>query len=143
MGREDWYRLTTWSQDDQKQFFDRLKRSRGATNKAQYLRIQALYLHNSGLYGDALALLNMLLADYPDEESQKTATLLQKAECLWALTDPVGAFDAYTEALASQRRYPNMISHVAVSFAERFCDYDNGAYREVVLKELNDEIAFR
>lgn len=141
MGREDWYRRTTWSEDDQKQFFDRLKRSRGAYNKAQYLRIQASYLQQSGLHRDAIALLNMLLTDYPDESSQKTAALLQKAECLWAVGDGIASFEAYTEALASQRHYPNMISHVALSFAERFCDYDNGSYRETLVKELDGEIA--
>ena len=140
MGREDWYRRTTWSQDDQREFFDRLKRSRETSQKAQYIRIQAVYLQTSGLYTDALQLLSILHRDYPGEESQATAALMQTAECLWAIDDRPGALQAYQQALAAQRHHPGMISLVALSFAERFHDYDNGAYRELLLNELGDEL---
>lgn len=139
MGREDWYRRTTWTAEDQRDFFDRLKRARGTYNKAQYLRIQALYLQQSGFYADAVHLLNLLQTDYPDE-SQLAAALLQKAECLCAIGDRPGAFDAYADALAAQRRYPNSISLIALSFAEKCHDYDAGSYRQMLLKELEAEI---
>lgn len=139
MGREDWYRRTSWTTDDQSDFFGRLKRARGTYSKAQYLRIQALYLQQSGLYAEAVRLLNLLQAEYA-EETQATAAFLQKAECLWSIGDRPGAFDAYVEALAAQRRYPNSISLVALSFAENFHDFDAGSYRQMLLKELEAEI---
>lgn len=108
--------------------------------KAQYLRIQALYLQKSRNFGDALDLLNVLLNDCPDEYSQTTAALMQKAECLWAMDDAAGAFDAYQLALESQRRRPHAISQVALSFAERFHDYNDGVYRELLVDELGLEI---
>src|ERR1700722_5779262 len=61
VGREDWYRRTTWSNDDREQFFARLERSREAFHKSQYLRIQAYCLQLAGLYEDALQLLNLLV----------------------------------------------------------------------------------
>src|SRR5581483_9187282 len=112
MGREDWYRRTTWSEIDQKQFFDRLKRSREAFHKVQYLRIQALYLQESGLHHDAIALLNKLLTDYPNESFEELPALHQKAECLWAVGDHIGSFEAYAQALASQRRDPHRVTYV-------------------------------
>lgn len=140
MAREDWYRRQTWSEDDQRNFFDRLKRSRGDYNKAQYLRIQALYLLESGLYREAVRLLTMLREQYPHEDSQETSAFLQKAECLWAIGDRPGSFEAYGKALTAQRRHPNSRSFVALSFAEHFHDYDGGAYRRLLLKEVGEEI---
>lgn len=140
MGRDDWYRRTTWSSDDQRNFLDRLKRSRGPYNKAQYLRIQALHLQQSGLHRDALELLNVLNTEFADQASQATLGFKQKAECLWAIGDQAASFEAYVQALAAQRKYPNIICAVALSFAERFCDVANGAYRDMLLKEMRDEI---
>ena len=69
MGRHDWYRRTTWSQTDREAFHARLKRSRSEEGKAQYLRIQALHLQETGdpeRIAAAVELLDELLAKYPD-----------------------------------------------------------------------------
>ena len=65
----DWFRRTTWSPDDEREFFARLGRSRGPERKAQYLRIQASHLATAAppLHGPALALLDRLLAEYPGD----------------------------------------------------------------------------
>ena len=130
MGRDDWYRHTTWTENDQAEFFERLRRSRGTFHKAQYMRIQALYLPQSGLHAEALTLLNMQLRDYPEEDTQVTGALLQKAECLWSIGDHHGAFETYTNALAAQRRSPGRVHHVAISFAERFWDYEKARIKK-------------
>lgn len=57
MGRDDWYRRTTWTSEDAEAFFDRLNRSRGLESKAQYVRIQALDLEEAGLIEPASSLL--------------------------------------------------------------------------------------
>ena len=44
MASGDWYRNNDWNDTIETEFEARLKRSRGAFNKAQYLRIQASYL---------------------------------------------------------------------------------------------------
>jgi tetratricopeptide (TPR) repeat protein len=47
MGRHDWYRKTYWDKQDEIDFYTRFKKSRGVTNKIQYLKIQALYLEDN------------------------------------------------------------------------------------------------
>ena len=71
MASDDWFRNTTWNNEIEAEFEARLKRSRGAFNKAQYLRIQASYLldnsdKNNQLVG--LRLMERLIKDYPTEE---------------------------------------------------------------------------
>ncbi|MCU7552906.1 hypothetical protein OCK74_27550 [Chitinophagaceae bacterium LB-8] len=71
MASEEWYRNKIWNEIVATDFEARLKRSRGAYNKAQYLRIQASYLLNSDDSDTQLAgvsLMERLLKDYPEEE---------------------------------------------------------------------------
>ncbi len=42
----EWFRRTTWTKEDQEDFFGHLGRSR--TQAPQYVRIQALYLEKTG-----------------------------------------------------------------------------------------------
>ncbi|NOT51099.1 MAG: hypothetical protein HOP10_07455 [Chitinophagaceae bacterium] len=71
MAADDWYRNKNWDDTIETEFEARLKRSRGASNKAQYLRIQASYLldssdKNNQLVG--LRLMNRMITDFPTEE---------------------------------------------------------------------------
>ena len=71
METEDWYRNTTWDKTIEEDFEARLKRSRGAFHKAQYLRIQASYLlgspdKNNQLVG--LRLMERLIKAFPTEQ---------------------------------------------------------------------------
>ena len=71
MASDDWYRNETWNNQVEADFEARLKRSRGASNKAQYLRIQASYLLDSPLEEIQLAGLNLmrrLINEYPTED---------------------------------------------------------------------------
>jgi tetratricopeptide (TPR) repeat protein len=71
MASDDWYRNTAWSNDIEADFEARLKRSRGAFNKAQYLRIQASYLlDSSDLKTQLVGVRQMerLINDFPSEE---------------------------------------------------------------------------
>ncbi len=71
MATDEWYRNTTWDSNIETEFEARLKRSRGAYNKAQYLRIQSSYLLLSSdkeiqLVG--VRLMERLIQDFPTEE---------------------------------------------------------------------------
>jgi len=71
MGRHDWYRNETWNDEIAAAFEARLDRSRGDSNKAQYLRIQAGYLLNSSYTQTQLAgllLMERLVTNYPQEQ---------------------------------------------------------------------------
>jgi hypothetical protein len=67
MSNDDWFRRKTWTPVDCAEFFDCLRRRRGAFHKAQYARIQAYELQNVGtmetLHG-AVELLDTILAEW-------------------------------------------------------------------------------
>ena len=72
MANDDWFRNTTWNNQLETEFEGRLKRSRGAFNKAQYLRIQASYLLDSNDKNVQLVgvrLITRMINDFPTEES--------------------------------------------------------------------------
>jgi len=71
MATDDWYRNTTWDDKIEADFEARLKRSRGAFNKAQYLRIQASYLLDSSdttTQKIGVSQMERLINDFPTEE---------------------------------------------------------------------------
>lgn len=71
MGREDWYRNTSWSNEIETAFREKLNRSRHLFHKAQYLRIQGYILLSSediSYQEVGISLLNELLNEYPDNK---------------------------------------------------------------------------
>ncbi len=71
MATDEWFRNTTWDSNIETDFEARLKRSRGAYHKAQYLRIQASYLLDSvdkPTQVIGVRLMERLIADFPTEE---------------------------------------------------------------------------
>ncbi|MBK9032219.1 MAG: hypothetical protein IPL61_13020 [Myxococcales bacterium] len=122
MGRDDWYRRTTWSATDRAEFYARLNRSRTLEAKAQYLCIQAGHLQETGdcdRIAAAVELLDDLVARFPCT-FQLTMAHLQRAECLDAL-DRVGeAIESFRAAVAARRALPNVCTRVALVFG-MFC----------------------
>ncbi|KUY30709.1 hypothetical protein BAS09_02105 [Elizabethkingia ursingii] len=71
MADKDWYRNTTWDSFIEAEFEERLKRSRGAFHKSQYLRIQAICLLDSNdirIQSIGIKLMERLINDFPTEE---------------------------------------------------------------------------
>ena len=71
MGREDWYRNTSWNDEIEAAFRERLNRSRQLFHKAQYLRIQGNILLSSkdiSCQEVGISLMKELLNDYPDNK---------------------------------------------------------------------------
>jgi len=138
-GSRDWYRKTTWTNDDAEDFFAHLERSRADTNRAQYLKIQARTLKEAGDVQAALDLLDIAIEKFPNRETAQIRLL--RAECLWALGLHDEALDAYRSAFQAQREQRNIHCNVALSFAEAFHDVDNGLYRVELLDLLREEVA--
>ncbi len=115
MGKEDWYRRQSWTVQDQAEFFDRLNRSRSPYHKAQYLRIQALYLHEAGFSRPALDLLRIVFDKYP-EDSELSSSYLQAAEAHAHFGENLSAVNAFREAIVAQRNYPNSHNHCWLEF---------------------------
>jgi tetratricopeptide (TPR) repeat protein len=72
MNNEEWYSGAKWDKETQDFFEDKLKRSRGSYNKAQYLRIKASYLLKSGesfKESEGCKLMERIIIDFPNEIS--------------------------------------------------------------------------
>jgi tetratricopeptide (TPR) repeat protein len=115
MGREDWYRNSTWSPEDQAAFHARLKRSRGSFHKSQYLRIQALYLAKAGNHLASLELLDQLLREHPDP-SQLSTAYLQRAESLLALGRLEEAVVEFRNSLQAEKDHPGVQTGTWIEF---------------------------
>lgn len=110
MGRNDWYRRTTWTPEDAEEFHARNGRSRGDANKAQYLRIQADTLLRTGdddLLGSALELSQLALEKSPGTLSHAPA-LDCAGRCYERLGESQTAIQYFLDALEYQRQVPGI-----------------------------------
>ncbi|MCW1921012.1 hypothetical protein OKA05_00500 [Luteolibacter arcticus] len=115
---DDWYRRKTWTPIDREEFFERLRRSRGAFNKAQYARIQAYELLTTGTreaYSAALELLDMILAEWR-EDAQLAPVYHHRADCYLGLGDTERAMDAYRQVFQAQRVFKGHQTDAHIDF---------------------------
>jgi tetratricopeptide (TPR) repeat protein len=111
----DWFRRSTWTPGDQADFNSHLGRSR-PHNRSQYLRIQAHHLAEAGRDVDALALLDRLIAEYPDR-LQLAEAHKQRGDCLSRLGCADEALGAYGLAIDAQRAVPNVRTAAPLDYA--------------------------
>lgn len=141
MSKTEWFRRSTWSDANREDFNARLKRSRGAGSKAQYLRLQALYLAEAGHHAGAIELLDRLLADFP-EHIETAQAHAQKAESLARLGQREAAIGEYRAALQAERDFPKVRSNAWLDFGWFVFEKElTPLYDEVarVLEEFRDE----
>ncbi len=141
MSQTEWFRRATWSDDDRDDFNARLKRSRGAGNKAQYLSIQAAHLASAGNHAAAIELLDRLFAEFP-QRIELAGAHDQKAKSLASLGQIEAAIQEYRAALQAERDFPNVRTNAWLNFGwlvveRQLTDY----YDEVsqVLREFREE----
>ena len=136
MSRAEWFRKTTWSASDEKTFFARLASSRKDFHRAQYLRIQAVHLFDTGdvlLVRAALALLERLLVECP-EPSQLALAYLQMARC----HEQLGACDAAVDAFRRALSVGGVDPHFAIEFAWFIVQHQLHALHDEALVVLED-----
>jgi len=140
MSRDDWYRRTTWTPDDQREFHDRNRRSRGTDSKAQYIRIQAWTLFETGdgsLINDALELLEQSFVDYP--ASFDCALSFETAgRCCEALNRIGEAISYYQKALARQKEFPGVVTNACFSLGKLAVEQERSDLYDTVLSALDD-----
>lgn len=116
---KDWFRRKSWTNRDRDEFFLRLKRSRGQSSKAQYLRVQAAELLAVRTEENARAatmLLEILLTEYPEPGEIAIAYKLL-GECCERQGRHGEALSCYRKALDQQRNYPNALGGAHLRFA--------------------------
>lgn len=137
MSRENWYRNTSWSDAIEKEFFARLQRSRHNSSKVQYLRIQALYLHEAHPQVSNY-LLDCLLA-LPTEQTEVASTYLQKAELAIVLGRPHEEIVSFfRKSIQQQREFPNVTTTVHLRFGRYVVDIACEALYDEVLQVLSE-----
>lgn len=115
---DDWFRRKTWTPRGREDFFERLRRSRGAYNKAQYARIQAYELlttRTRDAYIAALELLDMILAEW-HEDAQLASVYHHRADCFLGLGDTQRAVDAYRQVFQTQRVCKSQLTMAHLDF---------------------------
>jgi hypothetical protein len=118
MRSKDWFRRTTWSDEDRAAFFARLVRSRGAFHKAQYLRIQAHTLaetRQEPLVRAALGLLDRLFVESPDP-SQLAAARFLAAKCHELLGNLDEAVNQFRLALTAKAQHRGLDPNTALEY---------------------------
>lgn len=104
MASDDWFRRTSWTDDDRTDFSVRLQRAR-KFNRPQYLRIQAVHLAGAGNHVAALELLDRFLHLY-DHGIDLAQAQLQRAESLLATGNEFDAINAFRASLDAERKWP-------------------------------------
>jgi tetratricopeptide (TPR) repeat protein len=110
----EWYRRTSWTEQDRTDFYNRLKLSRNQFQKAQCARIQAHYLGKVDAEA-ALTLLDQVIDEWP-EPSQLAQAYFQKAECFIRLGRKREALKAFFESFEEQRIRPNWQTNAFLDF---------------------------
>lgn len=136
VGREEWFRRTTWDADALAEFLKRNKRSRGDASKAQYVYLQAVTLSSTGDASLAAAAYELLRDHFfPLYEATLHASPAHWCAglCLEGLGDHEAAIAHYRKAVVIERSKPGMNSNAAFDFARLVVEQSNeGLYDEAV-----------
>jgi tetratricopeptide (TPR) repeat protein len=134
---DDWYSKTTWTEADQADFFARLKRSRMAHNKANYLWVQARELDKVGLSHEAMMLLDKVLTEFPEPYWLPLVCKL-KAEIFIKLGNLDQAIAFYRRALDVERQHPNHRTQVVYDFGKLVVENKMTPLYDEALAVLNE-----
>lgn len=116
----DWYRKTTWTREDEEDFFQRLGRAR-EYNRAQYLRIQAITFietQQENLLKVAEMLLNKILKDYPENKLDRGLSFYALGDIYKFHKHFTKAIDYYKQALDFEKIFPNVITKAYLNYSE-------------------------
>lgn len=107
----DWYRCESWTKAEEEQFFTKLKRAR-KDGRAQYLRVQAIHLIETGrpsLLEVAESLLNKILTDYPEDRLEKSPALTMLGGIYRRRGDSERALEYFKRAMNFEKEFPNVV----------------------------------
>ena len=116
----DWYRRQTWTEVDEKEFFEKLGRAR-KDGRAQYLRIQAVTLidtYDKNLLKVAETLLSKMLKEYPENNFERGSALYSLGDISKRFEDYDTAIDYYKQALDFEKIYPQVKTMAYLDYSE-------------------------
>jgi tetratricopeptide (TPR) repeat protein len=116
----DWYRKTTWTTEDENEFFLKLKKSQ-KHNRPQYLRIQASTLNdtnNSKLLIVALNLLEKYFTDYPDDKFDRSLAFKLNGDIYYKIKKYDIALENYKNAIDFEKSYLQIKTDAYLNYSE-------------------------
>lgn len=131
----DWYRRTTWTKNDEKEFFEKLNRAR-KYNHHQYLKVQAIELIDTlddNFLDTAEFLLKKALKDYPDERIGTSQCYNSLGTIYERKGDVSKALKYYKKSLAFEESFPNVITNT-------YLDYSELVVKNKLVEEYNNVI---
>ena len=111
---DDWFRAAALT-DEAKSAFE-AKLSKARSSRDQYMDIQAQGLAKVGAHKDAIALIDRLVAEFPNYFKLTTVEQM-RAECLRSLGDQSSAIGAYQRSIAHIRNRPSVRGNAPLDFA--------------------------
>jgi tetratricopeptide (TPR) repeat protein len=116
----DWFRNKTWTTAIESEFFTKLSRAR-EYSRAQYLKIQAIELIETGdlsLLEPAETLLNKVLTEYPENETQRSMCLSSLGDIYRLRRNLIVALDFYKMAVDFEEIFPNVQTNAYLDLTE-------------------------
>jgi tetratricopeptide (TPR) repeat protein len=140
----DWFRRTTWTKEDEEEFFQKLKRAH-KHKKPQYLRIQAstlYYTDNYNLLPVAKSLLEKYFSEYPDDKSFRTVAFNLLGHIYRAMKKHDTALENYRNAVEFEKEYPQVKTDAYLNYSELVVELNKTElFKEVktlLLEQLNE-----
>jgi tetratricopeptide (TPR) repeat protein len=116
----DWYRKTTWSTEEENEFFSKLKRSQ-KLSRPQYLIIQASTLNNANddeLLITALKLVEKYFDEYSDDKFNKSSAFKLKGDISYKMEKYDLALENYKKAMDFEKIYPQIKTDAYLNYSE-------------------------
>lgn len=116
----EWYRKQTWTEEDEKDFFAHLARSRTEWNRAQYLFLQAVTLYdtrNEAFFDVVLSLLDRYFNDFPHEQGLRASCLHLYGRVLYDRREYDAALECYREGAYQERKEGSIVSGAWLDYA--------------------------
>lgn len=108
----DWYRQPMWTDEARTEFWRRWERARKAS-RAQYLRIQAIHLIQTGTefeLCEAIVLLDKLLDEFGDSRTEIGPAWRARGDALLALNELDAAIASYRRAIEYELHMPYVLT---------------------------------
>lgn len=117
MSKLEWYRKTTWTENDRDDFFAHLNRSK-KENRSQYLKIQAVYLYETNKLQETSVAYELIELAFREENYKfgQVELLNLKARCLNKLGQIHEAEECFTLAIEAIKENPRFTGNIPFSF---------------------------
>jgi hypothetical protein len=135
---KDWYRKNSWTEEDETEFFSKLKKSR-EHSRPQYLRIQAVTLYETNdteLLDAASTLLQKYFDEYPDDKMERSIAFKLMGDICYKQEKYSMALENYKGALDYEEIYPQVKTDAYLSYSELIIRLNKTEFFEDVEKLL-------